>query len=130
MEKRPSAGTIFLVLVPTIAFAALVAFGGTGYAGGTAAERQYGQNKVAVCHHAPPPRSGQPARRHKTLMLPPGAVAAHLRHGDTPGPCPTTNNVTRHSSAAHVKKFHPGKTLRAELKAQRGKGKGKGKGRR
>lgn len=36
----------------------------------------YHDNKVAVCH-----------KGKKTLMLPESAVDAHMRHGDTPGPC-------------------------------------------
>ncbi len=57
-------------------------------------------------------------------------MPAHLRHGDTPGPCASTRSIRSHSKAAHVKKFHKGKTLAAEMKAKaKGKGKGKGKGR-
>ncbi len=39
--------------------------------------------RVAVCHN--PGRPGQ-----KTLTLPQPAAEAHIRHGDTPGPCPRT----------------------------------------
>jgi hypothetical protein len=35
-----------------------------------------GQKKVVVCH-----------KGKKTLELPESAAEAHLRHGDTPGPC-------------------------------------------
>jgi len=61
-----------------------------------------------------------------------------MRHGDSPGRCTTSANVTRHSAAAHVRRWHRGTTLRAELrseakaakaaKAKKSKGKGKGKG--
>ena len=36
----------------------------------------YGKQKVPICH------------KGKTKFVPPPAVAAHLAHGDTPGPCP------------------------------------------
>lgn len=39
------------------------------------AGKQYGKNKVAVCH------------RGKTLWLPQPAARAHVRHGDRLGPC-------------------------------------------
>jgi hypothetical protein len=38
--------------------------------------RQYGQPKVTLCHKGKTIRVAEPARR------------AHLRHGDTAGPCP------------------------------------------
>jgi hypothetical protein len=37
---------------------------------------QYGRNRVPVCH------------KGKTIRIAQPAVPAHLRHGDTPGPCP------------------------------------------
>ena len=84
------------------------------------------RGKVIVCHHT---RSKK--NPHKTITVGASAAPAHLRHGDTLGPCPTTSNVTAHSKKAHVKKFHANMTLKAELvkerKAAKGK-KGKGKG--
>ncbi len=85
--------------------------------------------KVPVCHHAPPAKSNRVPKRHKTLFLPPGAVRAHLRHGDTLGACTTEGNIARHSSASHVRNFHRGQTLAQELRGKGSKGKGKGKGR-
>lgn len=42
----------------------------------SAAQYQYGKNKVPICH------------KGKTKMVPPPAVPGHRRHGDTLGPCP------------------------------------------
>jgi hypothetical protein len=40
------------------------------------------QKKQCLCHNA------GPNLQKKTLCLPPGAYKAHIRHGDTAGPCP------------------------------------------
>jgi hypothetical protein len=84
--------------------------------------------KVTLCHH-----TGSRKNPHRTITVSSNATQAHMRHGDTPGPCTTSSNVTRHSATAHVRRFHRATTLRAELKAEakakKGKGKGKGKGR-
>ena len=88
-----------------------------------------GQTKVLVCHHT----RGKGGTHHRTLRVSPSGARTHLtKHpGDTPGACTSPQNVQRHSATAHVKRFHRGKSLRAELKANAGgKGKGKGRGRR
>ena len=41
------------------------------------AAAQYGRQRQPVCHNG------------RTLFLPPPAFQAHLRHGDTAGPCPS-----------------------------------------
>ena len=46
-----------------------------------AGQDQYNE-KVLICHRPP----GNPDNSH-TLSVPPSAVAAHLAHGDTLGPC-------------------------------------------
>jgi hypothetical protein len=50
-------------------------------AAGKAKAKGEGRPKVTLCH-----KRGRPAE--KTLEVPHPAVAAHLRHGDTLGPCP------------------------------------------
>jgi hypothetical protein len=45
--------------------------------GPAAAQYQYGQVKVQVCH-----------KGKKTIRIAQPAVRAHLRHGDSLGPCP------------------------------------------
>ena len=89
------------------------------------------RGKVILCHH-----TGSRKNPHRQITVSPSAVPAHLRHGDTLTPCPSTQSVTAHSRPAHVKKFHKHMTLRAELVKERkaaaqskGKGKGKAKGR-
>ena len=53
---------------------------------GTAAPvRKRGRANVAVCHQ---PEEGAEGGKARTLRLPAPAVRAHLRHGDTEGPCP------------------------------------------
>jgi hypothetical protein len=130
-----------LVAVTALAGVACTAVVGLGYASanGPASAQQY-QYKVTICHH-----TGSQSNPHRTITVSSRALPAHDRHGDTVGPCPTSTNVTTHSTAPHVKKFHRGTTLSAELraekakakatkakgkkaKADRGKAKGKGKG--
>jgi hypothetical protein len=99
---------------------------GTAANGPSASAQQY-QYKVTICHH-----TGSQTNPHRTITISSRALPAHLRHGDTVGPCPTTTSLRTHSSTSHVKKFHKQTTLRAELaretKAAKGnKGKGKGK---
>jgi hypothetical protein len=74
--------------------AAIVAAGlvGLAYAGGVApaasegpaSADQYGPQRVTICHKA--------GRRYRTITIARSALAAHLRHGDTPGPCATRLN--------------------------------------
>jgi hypothetical protein len=40
------------------------------------------QKKQCLCHNA------GPNKQKKTLCLPPGAYAAHIKKGDSAGPCP------------------------------------------
>ena len=47
---------------------------------GPASAEQYG-NRVTVCHKA--------GMRFRTIAIARSALPAHLRHGDTPGPCAT-----------------------------------------
>lgn len=54
-----------------------------GEDGGTGDEGGSGDLGTVVCHIPP----GNPDNRH-TIIVGPGAVGAHLGHGDTPGPCP------------------------------------------
>jgi len=47
----------------------------------SAAQSQYGRQKVTICHQT---GSGKPV----TITISEAALPAHLRHGDTIGPCP------------------------------------------
>jgi hypothetical protein len=114
-----------LAAVAVLGGVVCAAVAGLGYASanGPASAQQY-QYRTQVCHH-----TGSTKNPHRTLTISSRAVPAHLRHGDTPGPCPTTTNIARHSQSAHVKKFHKNTTLRAEIRREKNKGKGKGGGR-
>ncbi len=107
-----------LPFVPAgLAAVALAAFGGVSYAGlaGGAAADQYAK-KVTICHHA----RGKGGTKHVTIRVSRNALPAHLRHGDTIGPCNSARAKKVHGSKNHAKKFH---------KRAKSKGKGKGRGR-
>jgi hypothetical protein len=52
--------------------------------GESAAAKQYA-DKVTICHH-----TGSKKKPFHTISVAAAAVPAHLNHGDTLGPCPTT----------------------------------------
>jgi len=127
-----------VVALAGLGFAAVAGLAYASASGPAASAQQYqyppGQ-KLTICHH-----TGSESNPHRTITVSARAWQAHQRHGDTLGPCPSGQAVTKHSNAAHVKKFHKGKTLRGELRAEKAKananaqkgkarGKGKGKGR-
>jgi hypothetical protein len=114
-----------------VAFAAL---GGVGQAQNaiSAGQSQYGK-KVTICH------------KGKTIKVSKHAVRAHLRHGDTLGPCSTAKKKAKHKKhgdkakheehAAKVKaadersKATDDEKSKADEKSKTDKpGKGKGRG--
>ena len=96
----------------------------TGTTTGTTTTTPPAPRKVTLCHH-----TGSRKNPHTTVSVSSSALRAHLRHGDTPGRCTTTSNIRTHSAPAHVRRWHRGLTLRAEVirEAKAAKGKGKGK---
>ena len=81
--------------------------------------------KVTLCHHT---RSKK--NPHVSISVSRNAVPAHVRHGDTPGPCTTASNIRKHSTKAHVRRNHKHMTLRAErIKELKAAKKKRGKGR-
>src|ERR687894_449184 len=70
-------------------FGGLAAFGavGPGLTSPSASSQQYG--KQTICH-----RTGSTKNPNRTITVSQSAVPAHLSHGDTLGPCPTTTSTS------------------------------------
>lgn len=71
------------------------------------ATEQYQPHKMMICHHTH-------SKKHPsvTIIVSKKALPAHLRHGDTLGPCPTvaaTQHKAKQAHAARAKKAHPKK---------------------
>jgi hypothetical protein len=75
--------TIALAILAGLAVMAGIGFAATGSSGSAAYEYQYGK-KVIVCHH-----TGSKSHPSVTISISQHAVPAHLKHGDTVGPCQT-----------------------------------------
>jgi len=76
----------------------------------SASQYQYGgssqyQYKVTLCHHTH-------SKKHPWHQIRVGApaVKAHLKHGDTLGPCPTVAPTTNSSGKSHGKSGDKGKS--------------------
>ena len=112
-----SLGAVMLVSLATLA--------GVGIGGNTVA-RQYPtpyqyEGKVTICH-----RTASEKNPGVTITVSVNALPAHLRHGDTIGPCPP--DVTSRAKGQRADKQKASKAAKAAQKAQRGNN-GKGKGR-
>ena len=91
------AGTIGLAFSCVVAgFVGLAYAGGVGGAtsSGPASAEQYGGGRVIVCH-----RTGSRRNPFRTISVSRNALPAHLRHGDTTGPCSTRLNGSVSRSA-------------------------------
>lgn len=86
-------GGVMIAAVLVAAFASMALLAGIGFGGGSIAAAQYQYGKVTICHHT---------RSHKhpfvTITISARALPAHLRHGDTIGPCapPATRGNPAH----------------------------------
>jgi len=99
-----------------------------GHAEGKGQEGQAqgkGQQKVTICHIPP----GNPSKAH-TLTLPEPAVQAHLKHGDTLGPCGPASHHPGSSAQAGAPAGQPGTGFAppTEKQAMHGKDKNADKG--
>jgi hypothetical protein len=88
------------LLVATAGFAAAsIASGGNPTAALTGStgspETAPSERRVALCH-----RTGSKKRPFVTMTVSRNAVAAHLRHGDKPGPCPSNESASNTSASA------------------------------
>jgi hypothetical protein len=98
----------------------LIAFGGIGFAKSSPSvgQYQYGKGKTTICH-----RTGSKKHPRHTIVVSNSAVPAHLRHGDTLGPCPTTAAPTTSSTSSN-----PSNSGKDKGEHGNGKGHGHGKG--
>jgi hypothetical protein len=129
-----------LASVGAVSYAARV----VGLSSTTPTASQYAPSKVTICHH-----THSKTNPFVTITVSERALPAHLRHGDTTGPCPptsTSTSTTAQESAKHAgmkpkhsnhqakpKKTHPTgqerSALRKSLKADvHGQGKAHGQG--
>ena len=69
------------ILVAALALS-FMAVGGVYAKGPSSAAAYYYGGKITICHHA------GPHGKTVTITVSQSALAAHLRHGDTVGPCP------------------------------------------
>jgi hypothetical protein len=87
-----------LLLVPLGVFGSSALAHTASGLGPSAAQYQY---KVTICHH-----TGSRKHRWHLIRIGNRAFRAHLRHGDTMPPCPTSLTTTTHeqgeSSEAHT----------------------------
>jgi len=84
-QRRTRRGLRFFLAggVGALAFAALTSVGAAVSPSGTAsAAKQYNPKKVTICHHTHSKKNP-----FVTIRVSQNALKAHLRHGDTVGPC-------------------------------------------
>jgi hypothetical protein len=77
------------------------------------------RRRATLCHHTRVRRNP-----HRTIVVRASVARAHLRHGDTTGSCNSARNLRRHSTSAHVRRFHRHTTLRAEFRREKRRGGG------
>ena len=86
--------------------AAAFASGSSQLAGGSSSESTgtSTEHKVTICHHT---RS----KKHPwvTISVDQHALAAHMKHGDTVGPCPPTGTTAAKTTSARHTHGHHGK---------------------
>jgi hypothetical protein len=122
-RKTPRlAAALALAVGMLLAFAALGGVGLAQTAGGPGG-KQYGKNKVEICH-----------KGKRTIRVPQPAVKAHLKHGDTLGSCSSAAAKAKKAKAAKAKaqkaKAEKAKAekAKAEKAKESGENPGKGKG--
>ena len=80
-KHRGSSRAIVIAIVALYVWSLLAAFGGFGTGTQTASAQYEYEGKVTICHRAD-------AANMVTITIPSSALDAHLKHGDTIGPCP------------------------------------------
>ena len=71
---------LFAAIVAGITLVLFAVTGGLGLAGNSITAAQYQYDKVTICHVT--------GSQTVTITVAAAAVPAHVRHGDTIGPCP------------------------------------------
>jgi len=95
-----------------LAFAALASVGAAVSPSGTPAASEQYAKKVTICH-----RTGSKKNPFRTIRVSRNAVKAHLRHGDTIGPCSGAPFTVCHKA----KGKHHGATLKVKGSKAAGK---------
>jgi hypothetical protein len=126
-QRRTRRGLRFILAggVGALAFAALTSVGAAVSPSGTAsAAKQYNPKKVTICHHTHSKKNP-----FVTIRVSRNALKAHLRHGDTVGPCSgATFTLCVKAKTKKVKgEKKAEKLLRKEAKLGKCKPKHKGK---
>jgi hypothetical protein len=85
--------------ISALAVGALASIGAAVSPSGTAAATSQYTKKVAICH-----RTHSKKHPFVTIVVSRNAVPAHLRHGDTIGPCPTAAATKKAKNAKKAKK--------------------------
>ena len=84
--------------VAVLAFAALASVGAAVSPSGTPAAGEQYPKKVTICH-----KTGSKKNPFRTIRVSRNAVKAHLRHGDTVGPCSTAPFTLCHKAKGKAK---------------------------
>jgi hypothetical protein len=100
--SRRRNGRIAVVALSALAVGALASIGAAVSPAGTPAAASQYAGKVTICHHTH-------SQKHPfvTITVSRNALPAHLRHGDTIGPCPAASTAKK--AAPHGKSGQHGK---------------------
>lgn len=120
LAKKITASAVVIVGLTSLALLAGAGLASTGSS--SSAAYQYGK-KVTICHHTH-------SRKHPfvTITVAKAALKAHLKHGDTIGPCSSPNSAAAKAKAkAKAKAAAAAAAAKAKAKTK-AKGKAKGSG--
>jgi hypothetical protein len=99
--------------VGALVFAALVSVGAAVSPSGTPAVTAQYPKKVTICH-----KTGSKKNPFRTIRVSRNAVKAHLRHGDSIGPCSTATFTVCHTAKNSAKKTLKVKSAKKTLKVK------------
>lgn len=124
MEKKRNSGRTRIAVAGAVALAvgAFASLGATGYAARlvgfahtTPTAAQYPPSKVTICHHTHSQKNP-----FVTITVSAHALPAHMKHGDTIGPC-STQVPTAPAAPAVAAKMHKTKLHKAHKAKHSGK---------